>query len=115
VVLIPPAPASARAYQRLYDQALVAGVLARAGAPDSARRLLQRSRADAVTDPSRDIAYVSSMMYVLLGDKAAALEQLKVYLAANPNRKAGLAEDPGWQFAALKDDPGFRQVVGAGR
>jgi serine/threonine-protein kinase len=115
VALTPAAPVQARAYQRLYDQALVAGVLARAGAPDSARRLLQRSRADAVTDPSRDIAYVSSMMYVLLGDKAAALDQLKVYLAANPNRRAGLADDPGWQFASLKDDPVFRQLVGAGR
>ena len=108
-------PATDTAYQRLYDQPLVAGVLARAGAADSARRLLQRSRADVVIDHTRDIAYNAAIMYTLLGDKRAALDQLGLYLSANPNRRSGLADDPGWQFADLKNDPGFRQLVGAAR
>ena len=108
-------PADGRVYQRLYDQALVAGVLARAGSADSARHLLQRSEASATLDATRDLAYVKSMMYTLLGDKRAAIDQLKLYLAANPNKRQGLAQDPGWQFASLADDPAFRQLVGQGR
>ena len=108
-------PADDTAYWRLYDQTLVAGVLGRAGAVDSARRLLQRSRADANTDPTHDIAYNEAIMYTLLGDKGAAVDQLKVYLAANPARRKGFADDPGWQFADLKNDPGFRQLVGSAR
>ncbi len=108
-------PAGDTAYQRLYDQALVAGVLARAGLADSARQLLRHSEADATVDPTRDLAYLKSMMYVVLGDKAPALEQLKVYLAANPSKREGLAQDPGWQFAPLSNDPGFRALVGRAR
>ncbi len=108
-------PAGDRAYQRLYDQALVAGVLARAGADDSARHLLQRSEANATLDATRDLTYVKSMMYALLGDKRAAIEQLKLYLAANPNKRQGLAQDPGWQFSSLADDPAFRLLVGSAR
>jgi len=101
------------AYQRAYDQAVLAAVLARAGAVDSARRVLQRSRGDAQSDPSRDIAYVAAFAYTVLGDKANALAQLKLYLAANPSKRQGLADDAGWWFRSLENDPAFRQVVGS--
>lgn len=101
------------AYQRAYDQTVLAAVLARAGAVDSARRVLQRSRGDAESDPSRDIAYVAAFSYTVLGDKANALEQLKLYLAANPSRRQGLADDAGWWFRPVENDPAFRQVVGS--
>jgi len=99
------------AYQRNYDQTVLAAVLARAGAVDSARRVLQRSRGDAQSDPNRDIAYVAAFAYALLGDKVSALDQLKVYLAANPSKRKGLAEDAGWWFRSVENDPAFRQVV----
>ncbi len=108
-------PKGGQAYQRIYDQALVAGVLARAGAADSARHLLQRTVSDAETDPTHDIAYVKAMMYVILVDKPAALSQLSIYLAANPSKRKGLAQDPGWQFASLANDPEFERLVSAPR
>jgi serine/threonine-protein kinase len=108
-------PADGKAYERVYFQALVAGVLARAEAADSARHLLQRTQADATIDATREVAYVKSMMYTILGDKGSAIDQLKVYLAANPNKREGLATDPGWQFASLTDDPAFRALVGMKR
>ena len=110
VALTPP---GARAYQRLYDQAIVAWVLARAGAADSARHVLQRTVADAVTDPSRDIALTKSMAYAYLGDKGPAIDQLKLYVAANPSKRQGLADDPGWQLTSLANDPAFQNLVGA--
>jgi serine/threonine-protein kinase len=108
-------PADDRAFQRLYDQALVAGVLARARAADSARHLLQRTVAGAKMDQTRDLNYVKAIMYTLLGDKREALDQLKVYLAANPSKRKGLAQDPGWQFASLAQDPDFQLLVGTPR
>ncbi len=101
------------AYQRLNGQILVAGVLARAGAPDSARHLLQRSRGDAVLDPTRDLAFMAAVMYAALGDTRDAVDALKTYLAANPSKREGYAEDAGWQFRSLENDPAFRQLVGA--
>jgi eukaryotic-like serine/threonine-protein kinase len=100
------------AYQRRYDQTVVAAVLARAGVADSARRVLLRSRADAESDPSRDIAYLAAFAYTLLGDRSNALNQLKQYLAANPSKRKGLADDAGWWFRPIENDPGFRQTVG---
>ena len=37
----------------------------------------------------------------------------EVFLAANPDRRAGLAADPGWWFRDLENDAGFKQLVGA--
>jgi len=101
----------ARAYQRLYDQAIVAWIVARAGAADSARHVLQRTVADAVTDPTRDIAYTKAMAYAFLGDKQPAIDQLGLYLAANPSKREGLAQDPGWQLSSLANDPAFQTLV----
>jgi serine/threonine-protein kinase len=106
-------PEPGRAYQRLNGQLAVAAVLARAGLADSARHLAARSRGDAQLDPSRDLANIAAFVYTLLGDRPAALDQLKVYLAANPGRRASLADDPGWWFRDLADDPQFKQLVGS--
>ena len=113
--LLAVTPAQDTAYKRLNGQILIAGVLGRARLADSARSLLQKSRGDATLDPSRDLAYLASIMYAQFGDKAGSLDQLKVYLSANPAKRKGLADDPGWQFASLRDDPEFRQLVGSAR
>jgi hypothetical protein len=64
-------------------------------------------------DPTRDLTLTAAIMYTLLGDKAHALDELKVYLAANPSKRSGLAQDAGWQFRTLENDPQFRQLVGS--
>jgi TolB-like protein len=103
------------AYERRYAQILVAGVLARTGAADSAQHLLARSRGDVQMDPTRDLTYAAAIVYAMLGDKTAAVNQLKVYLAANPAQRQAFAQDPGWQLRSLQDDPGFRLLIGTGR
>ena len=98
---------------RLQAQMFVAVVLARAGQADSARRVIERSKGNPEVDPTRETALLGAVAYAQLGDKAAAVEMLKVYFAANDRLRAGFANDPGWQFRSLENDPDFRRVVGS--
>ena len=105
------APETSRAFQRLYGNMLAAIVLARAGQADSARHVIERSKGNEELDPTRDLTLVGAYGYVQLGDKEQAINLLKIYLSANERRRAGYADDPGWQLRALADDPRFRQLV----
>jgi hypothetical protein len=91
----------------------VAAVLARAGLADSARHVVERSRGNAEVDPSRDLTYDEAFVQTLLGDHEAAFKALKTYWTANPERQAGMAESPGWQFKPLQADPKWKTVSGA--
>jgi len=99
------------AYQRHNTGLVVAAVLARARQADSSRHVVSRYKGDAALDPTRDLAFISSFVYTLLGDKDDALQQLKIYLAASPGRRAAFADDPGWWFRDLQSDPRFQQAV----
>ena len=105
------APETGRVFQRLYGNMLVAIVLARAGQADSSRRLIERSKGNAELDPTRDLTLLGAFGYVQLEDKDQAINLLKIYLSANERRRAGLADDPGWQLRSLADDPRFKQLV----
>jgi TolB-like protein len=102
-----------REYQRLNAQMLVAGVLARAGLADSARHVAERSRGRPEIDPGRDLLYTEAIVRTMLGDKNEAIKALKIYLAVNPAKRGGLAEDAGWYFRSLADDARFRELVGS--
>jgi eukaryotic-like serine/threonine-protein kinase len=107
------APEQEREYQRLNSQMMVAATLARANLPDSARRVAQRSRGSSELDPTRDLVYAEAFVNTLLGDTTAALEALKVYLVANPEKRSSLAQDPSWWFRPLENNARFRELVGA--
>ncbi len=106
-------PPQDTAYQRLNAGLIVAAVVAKAGLADSATRMVGRYRGDAQVDPTRDLANVAAFVYVLTREYPKAIEQLTLYLAANPRRRATLADDPGWWFRPLSTDPGWRRLVGA--
>jgi serine/threonine-protein kinase len=106
-------PAPERGYYKLEGQIATAAVLARAGLADSARQLLRRSRGGVEVDPDRQLLVMEGFVHLLLGDKDEALKTLKAFLAANPARRAGLAEDPGWWYRSLQDDPRFLALVTA--
>ena len=105
------APAPRREFEKLEGQMLVAIVLARSGLLDSARQVSQRSRGNPDVDPTRDLMLDEAYLHLLLGERDEALKALKAYLAANPDRRAGMADDPGWWFRGLQDDPRFQQMV----
>ena len=87
----------------------VATVIARAGLADSARSVIERTRADAPDDPEQYMAYDEAHARVLLGDHDGALWALGMYLAASPQEKTYISEDP-W-FKDLRDDPRFQELV----
>jgi eukaryotic-like serine/threonine-protein kinase len=105
------APTSDRDFQRLEAQMMVAAVLARTGLADSARNVARRARGSPEVDPTHDLAMMETFVRLLLGDRDEALRSLKVYLAANPQRRAALAEDPGWWYRSLENDPRYEALV----
>ncbi|HEU4700418.1 MAG TPA: hypothetical protein VFS40_14635, partial [Gemmatimonadales bacterium] len=111
--LVALAPPARQSFQRLYERMVVAAVLARAGQPDSARRLARASRGDAEVDPTRDLLLTDAFVHTLVGDTTEALRSLRLYLAANPDRRAAMADDPGWWFRPISNDPRFRRLVDA--
>ena len=108
-------PPNLRPYHTLYGQMLVGLALARAGLPDSARAVALRSRGNTEVDPTHDLAYYEAVLRTQLGDKDEALKQLGIYLAANPQQRAGFAKGDTWDLRQLRDDPRFKTLVGSGQ
>ena len=49
--------------------------------------------------------------WTLIGDKNAAVRELKIYVTANPGQGNGLGDDNGWRFRALRDDRRFQALI----
>nr|MBA2459345.1 hypothetical protein [Gemmatimonadales bacterium] len=109
------APADERNYQRLSTRISVAATIARAGLKDSARHVLSRSLGNSEIDATRDLMFAAAFVYILLGDTTAALEALKAYVVANPERRSALGNEPTWWFRPLENNSKFRELVGADR
>jgi serine/threonine-protein kinase len=118
------APADAREFWANQAHLLAAVVVARtwaadsvARAPlaDSARHVVSRSIGNAEIDPSRDLTQYGAFALALLGDRAGAVDLLKLYVAANERRRAALLENVSWWYRPLVDDPRFKQLAGAAR
>ncbi|MDQ3224859.1 MAG: hypothetical protein M3Q75_15510, partial [Gemmatimonadota bacterium] len=110
--LVKLVPEPEREYQRLNSHMMVAATIARAGLADSARHVAERSRGRPEIDPTRDLLYAEGFVRTLLGDREDAIRALKVYLTANPEKRAAFAEEPTWWFRGLQDDARFRELVG---
>jgi len=102
-------------FERLEAQIGVAAVLARAGLTDSARHLLASLRSDAQADPEDELLSWQAFAYLLLGDRERALRLLKEQVAANPAHRVGLARSSHWWWRDIRNDPRFRDIVGASR
>jgi serine/threonine-protein kinase len=106
------APPGRKAYETHEARMIVAMVLARAGLADSARRVAVRARGGPDVDPTQTLAWEEIYVRVLLGDREEALKALKSYLAANPERRAELAEESNWWLRPIEDDPEYKTLVG---
>jgi serine/threonine-protein kinase len=108
-------PVGRQEYDAREARMIVAMVLARAGLGDSARRVAQRARGGPDVDPDQNLAYSEVYVHILRGDKDQAFEALKRYLAANPDRRAGLADTTQttspWWFRSIEDEPRFKALV----
>jgi hypothetical protein len=94
---------------------LVAGALARAGLPDSARHVLLRARATPQQDPDRELEGNEAVMRVILGDQDEAVRLIADYLTVHPAHRKGFATrvSPWWRD--LQSNPKFRQLIAGAR
>ncbi|MGI9628516.1 MAG: hypothetical protein ACR2QM_16905 [Longimicrobiales bacterium] len=101
-----------REMARRHMQALAAGVLGRAEMADSARAVLDRIESDPEVDPNRELFMFKAFAAVLAEDQEGAVEYLRSYLAANPDRREGFAEHGHWWWRPLQSNPEFQRLVG---
>lgn len=101
-----------REFRRRYGQMIAAMALARAGLPDSARRVAVGARAGTDIDPTRDLAYLEAIVHNLVGDTDEAVRLLNTYYAANPQLRAFLSRDETWWFRNLREDPRYKALAG---
>src|SRR6266480_5128962 len=106
-------PERGRPFTQLLEQIWVAGVLARAGLPDSARHVLERSKGNADIDPQKELLGYEAVMRVTLGDKEEALRLLGEYLIANPKHREGFRKSVHWWWRPIQDDPRFKALIAA--
>ena len=101
-----------RPFVRRVSQMIVGGVLARASLPDSARHVLDGARAGPDVDPRQELIGYEAIMRTMLGDYDEAVQQLRRYVAANPDHQFLEVEgDVHWWWRPLRDQPGFATVA----
>jgi TolB-like protein len=101
-----------RPFVRRVSQMIVGGVLARASLPDSARHVLEAARAGPDIDPGQELVGYEAIMRTMVGDEDVAVQQLRRYVAANPDHQFLEVEgDVHWWWRPLRDHPGFATVA----
>lgn len=111
-------PEQFRDYQQANARIFAAGVVARAGLEDSARSVLQRTRARVTPqiDPEATLTRNEAFVLTLLGDYDGAVDMLRRYFAAAPGRGLfGDAGTIGWMWRPLQGNPGFQELIGSSR
>jgi tetratricopeptide (TPR) repeat protein len=101
-----------REFNQHKGQMLVAMALARAGLADSARAVAVRARAGPEIDPTRDVAFWEAAVRSMLGDIDEGLNQLSMYVAANPGYGGPGSPEP-WYKQELEKDPRYALIVAA--
>jgi TolB-like protein len=108
-------PADARLTADKMGDILVAGALARAGLPDSARHVLLKARATPEQDPDRELEGNEAVIRVVLGDQDEAVRLIADYLTVHPAHRKGFATrvSPWWRD--LQSNPKFKQLIAGAR
>jgi hypothetical protein len=92
---------------------VIAVPIARAGMPDSARRVIERARAGRDIDPEDELVGREAIVRALIGDKEGALERVQVYLTSHPGHRQGFTRHNAWWWRSLQNDPRFKRLVGS--
>ncbi|GJG87285.1 hypothetical protein tb265_24660 [Gemmatimonadetes bacterium T265] len=99
------------AYEGRWQRMLVAGAIARAKLPDSARHVLLAARADRDVDPRGELVGFEAFIRTLIGDREQAIDLLGRYLTANPEHREGFVKLNTWWWRDLRGDPRFDALV----
>jgi hypothetical protein len=90
---------------------LVAGAITRGGLPDSARRVILRSRALPTEDPRREVEGLEAIVRVMLHEPNEAVRLIEDYLTVNPDHRIGFTSHTVWWWRDLQTHPGFRRIL----
>lgn len=103
------APEPRRAHEGLKGRLLAAGVVARAGLPDSARAVLDHTqqRLNHTVDPNYDLLFLAAHMRIIAGDEEGAVRALRQYSAVNPV----YGFEHNWWWHPLRANPRFQALV----
>src|SRR5256885_11805518 len=102
-------PPQARRSERYQGMILVGAILAKAGLKDSARRVLDRSRAGRDSAFDAELVGYEAFARVLNGEQERAIELLKQYNAANPGHLFQRGGNVHWWWRGLQSNPRFRE------
>ncbi|CAN5758952.1 hypothetical protein BH23GEM9_BH23GEM9_37750 [soil metagenome] len=115
------APPNRKESQRVRNEMIVAGVIARVAdigsnpaLRDSARSVLLRATS-AVTpalDPNRETLPIAAYSWLLLGDANRAVELLQQHAAVDPQAYGTSRGENVWWWRSLESDPRFRALIG---
>lgn len=98
-----------REYAAIQSRLYLAGALARAGLPDSARAVLERAHR-AITpeiDPERDLIYQEAAMLSMMGDDDRAIDLLKIHRAAVPST----SYEHHWWWRTVRSHPRYSEIA----
>jgi eukaryotic-like serine/threonine-protein kinase len=105
------APANRQPFERHLARVIVAGALARAGMPDSARNVLARALPGRDIDPEQELTGYGAIVHVLLGDHSKAIDLLKQYVVLHPTHEFSVGRDLHWWWRPLQSEPEFQAVL----
>jgi len=91
----------------------VAGALARANMPDSARAVMAATQAEPGVDPDLQLASDEAVIRIILEEYDEAIGLLRRYNAANRGHGLSTDRDLHWWWRPLRDHPEFRAVAGS--
>jgi hypothetical protein len=73
---------------------------------------LEAARAGPDIDPGQELVGYEAIMRTMVGDEDVAVQQLRRYVAANPDHQFLEVEgDVHWWWRPLRDHPGFATVA----
>lgn len=96
-------------FARVQTRIFVAGALARASMPDSARAVLDRAVAaiDPHFDPELELLTVAAAMMSMLGDDDRAIDLLKRHRTARPNASF----EHHWWYRSIRSHPRYPEIA----
>jgi TolB-like protein len=102
-----------RAYAQVQAKVFVAGALARANLPDSARAVLERAehQMSPEIDPTRELLTVTAAIWSMVGDQDRAIDLLKRYQAANP----AASFEHHWWYRGIRAHPRYAEISNGAR
>ena len=105
------APEAQRAYEQRLGRLLLAGILRKAGLPDSATDVFAQGQGNDEIDPAQELLQYEAAMRATTGDPDGAMEVLRRYLAASPQATLGQEGEIHWWWRELRDRPDFQALV----